>query len=57
MADKDPPSPEREDETLSLRRLRIESAMTTKGRNATRIKTQALWKKHLNKKWNALWRR
>ena len=31
MADKDPPSPEREDEALSLRRLRVKPAMTTKG--------------------------
>ena len=31
MADKDPPSPNREDETLSLGRLRVNPAMTVRG--------------------------
>ena len=31
MADKDPPSPNREDESLSLGRLRVKPAMTFKG--------------------------
>ena len=30
MADKDPPSPKCEDETLSRRRLRVKPAMTVK---------------------------
>ena len=31
MADKDPPSPEREDNILSFRRLRVKPAITVKG--------------------------
>ncbi len=31
MADKDPPSPNREDETLSFGRFRVKPAMTVRG--------------------------
>ena len=32
MADKDPPSPERKDDTLSFRRLRVKPAMRVKAK-------------------------
>jgi hypothetical protein len=32
MADKDPPSPEHEDDTLSFRRLRVKPAMRVKAK-------------------------